>query len=48
MACNGEVVLSLSRMTRMEAVDELALTVRVEAGAVLAAVHQHCEAHGLT
>ena len=48
MACNGEVVLSCARMTRMEPVDPLALTVRVQAGAVLAAVHQHCEAHGLT
>jgi FAD/FMN-containing dehydrogenase len=43
----GEVVLSLERMRAMESVDTLALTVRVQAGAVTEAVHQHCAPHGL-
>ena len=42
-----EVVLSCARMGRMDPVDELGLTVR-KRGAVLAAVHQHCQGHGLT
>lgn len=48
VAAQGEVVLSLARMTRMDAVDSLAQTVRVQAGAVTEAVHKHCEGHGLT
>jgi FAD/FMN-containing dehydrogenase len=48
VAAAGEVVLSLGRMDAMEPVDELGLTVRVQAGAILAAVHRHCEEHGLT
>src|SRR5207244_4659991 len=44
----GEVVLSLERMRAMGPVDPLALTVRVEAGAITEAVHQHCAAQGLT
>jgi FAD/FMN-containing dehydrogenase len=48
VAMNGEVVLSLERMRTMEPVDPLALTVRVQAGAITEAVHQHCAAHGLT
>lgn len=48
VASNGEVVLSLSRMRAMGAVDPRALTVHVEAGAITEAVHQHCEPHGLT
>jgi FAD/FMN-containing dehydrogenase len=48
VAKNGEVVLSLERMRAMEPVDTLALTVRVEAGAVTEAVHQHCARVGLT
>jgi FAD/FMN-containing dehydrogenase len=48
VASNGEVVLSLSRMTQMGKVDPLAQTVRVQAGAVTEAVHKHCEPHGLT
>lgn len=47
MATAGELVLSLSRMARIDAVDPVALTVRVEAGAVLQAVHQACAEHGL-
>ncbi len=48
VAANGEVVLSLVRMTKMGEVDALAQTVRVQAGAVTEAVHRHCEEKGLT
>jgi len=48
MAVQGEVVLSLAKMTAMQPVDVLAHTVRVQAGAVTEAVHKHCEPHGLT
>lgn len=48
VAARGELVLSLRRMTRMDPVDLLGLTVRVQAGAVTEAVHQHCAPHGLT
>jgi glycolate oxidase subunit GlcD len=48
VARDGELVLSLSRMTRMEAVDRLGQTLRVQAGAVTEAVHAHCAPHGLT
>lgn len=48
VAANGEVVLSLERMNRMDPVDLLSLTVRVQAGAITESVHQHCEPYGLT
>ena len=48
VAIKGELVLSLERMRRMDPVDTLALTVRVQAGAVTQAVHEHCAPHGLT
>ncbi|MBL9020728.1 MAG: FAD-binding oxidoreductase [Myxococcales bacterium] len=48
VAANGELVLSLARMNAMGPVDTLGRTVRVEAGAVTQAVHEHCAAHGLT
>jgi FAD/FMN-containing dehydrogenase len=48
VATAGEVVLSLERMRRMEAVDTVGHTLVVEAGAVTEAVHQHCAEHGLT
>lgn len=48
VARDGELVLSLERMRRMDPVDLLGATVRVEAGAVTAAVHEHCAPHGLT
>lgn len=48
VAARGELVLSLARMRRIDAVDELGATVRVQAGAVTEAVHRHCAAHGLT
>jgi FAD/FMN-containing dehydrogenase len=48
VAARGELVLSLSRMRRMDPVDLLGATVRVQAGAITEAVHQHCAEHGLT
>ena len=48
VAAHGELVVSMARMRRMDPVDELGLTVRVQAGAVTAAVHEHCAALGLT
>jgi FAD/FMN-containing dehydrogenase len=48
VAAKGEIVVSLSRMRAMGTVDVVGGTVRVEAGAVTQAVHEHCEAHGLT
>ncbi len=48
VAPNGEVVLSLARMRRLDPVDRLGGTVRVQAGAVTEVVHQHCEPLGLT
>jgi FAD/FMN-containing dehydrogenase len=44
----GELVLSLDRMRRIDPVDPLAQTVRVQAGAVTEAVHQACAPFGLT
>jgi FAD/FMN-containing dehydrogenase len=48
VAARGEIVLSLARMRAMQAVDTLGATVRVQAGAITEAVHQHCAEHGLT
>ncbi len=48
MARAGELVLSLVRMNRIDSVDELGATVRVQAGAVTEAVHHATAAHGLT
>jgi FAD/FMN-containing dehydrogenase len=48
VAAHGELVLSLSRMHRMDPVDVLGESVRVQAGAVTEAVHQHCAPFGLT
>lgn len=48
VAKDGELVLSLARMSRIDPVDVLGQTVRVQAGAVTEAVHHHCEEHGLT
>ena len=48
VAGNGELVVSLDRMRRMDPVDVLGATVRVQAGAVTEAVHQHVAPHGLT
>ncbi|MDC0744186.1 FAD-binding oxidoreductase [Polyangium mundeleinium] len=48
VAAKGEVVVSLSRMRRMNAVDVLGATVRVQAGSVTEDVHLHVGEHGLT
>jgi FAD/FMN-containing dehydrogenase len=48
VAARGEIVLSLARMRRMDEVDVLGGTVRVQAGAVTEAVHEHCAPHGFT
>jgi FAD/FMN-containing dehydrogenase len=48
VAKSGELVVSLARMRRMDPVDLLGATVRVQAGAVTEAVHQHCAPYGLT
>ena len=48
VAARGELVLSLARMNKLGEVDLLGNTVRVQAGAVTEAVHQHCAPYGLT
>jgi FAD/FMN-containing dehydrogenase len=48
VAARGEFVISLERMRRMDPVDVLGATVRVQAGAVTEAVHHHAAEHGLT
>ena len=48
VAAHGELVVSLGRMNRMDPVDAAGMTVRVQAGAVTEAVHQHCAPAGLT
>ncbi|UQA57541.1 FAD-binding oxidoreductase [Polyangium aurulentum] len=48
VAAHGEVVVSLGRMRRMDEVDVLGGTVRVQAGAVTEEVHRHAAAAGLT
>ena len=48
VAAKKEAVLSLKRMARMDAVDPVARTVRVQAGAITEGVHLHVKPHGLT
>jgi FAD/FMN-containing dehydrogenase len=48
VAGKGELVLSLAKMRAMHPVDGVGGTVRVQAGAVTQAVHEHCAPHGLT
>lgn len=48
VAAGGELVISLDKMNHIDQVSPMARTVRVQAGAITAAVHQHCEPHGLT
>jgi FAD/FMN-containing dehydrogenase len=48
VAPSGEIVLSLAKMRRMDEVDRVGATVRVQAGAVTEAVHAHCAPSGLT
>ena len=46
VAMNGELVVSMDRMRKMNAVDTLAATVRVQAGAVTEALQDHCKRAG--
>jgi len=48
VAAKKEIVLSLAKMNGMDPVDPIARTVRVQAGAVTEAVHEHCEKVGLS
>jgi len=48
VATRGEVVLSTSRMNQIGALHEGSLTLKVGAGAITEAVHQHCAPLGLT
>ena len=48
IAPNGELVISMSRMSRIETVDLAGRTLRVQAGAITQAVHEACAHHGLT
>jgi FAD/FMN-containing dehydrogenase len=47
VAARGELVLSLARMRRLDPVDLVGATVRVQAGAVTQEVHEHVRPHGL-
>jgi FAD/FMN-containing dehydrogenase len=47
VAARGELVVSLDRMRRVDPVSRASRTVRVQAGAVTRAVHEHCLAEGL-
>jgi FAD/FMN-containing dehydrogenase len=47
-AANGELVLSLVKMNRIQPIDTLGLSLRVECGAITEAVHDFCRPHGLT
>lgn len=48
VAARGELVLSLERMRRIDPVDTVGATLRVQAGAVTEAVHAAAAEHGLT
>lgn len=48
VAASGEIVVSLDRLRSLDPVDPIARTVRVGAGAITQAVHEHCAPHGLT
>ncbi len=48
VAARGELVMSLSRMRGIGEIDFAGNTLKVEAGAVTQAVHEHCAPHGLT
>jgi len=48
VAKDGEVVVSIVRMRRIDPIDFLGTTLRVQAGAITEAVHEHCKEYGLT
>ena len=47
-ATEKDLALNLSRMNRLDPVDLLGRTVRVQAGVTTQALHEHCESVGLT
>jgi FAD/FMN-containing dehydrogenase len=47
VAAHGELVLSLDKMAHMDPVCQVSRTIRVQAGAVTKAVHDHCREEGL-
>jgi len=48
VAAQNELVISLDKMNHIGEVSTLARTLRVQAGAITATVHQHCQEQGLT
>jgi len=48
VAAKGELVLSLSRMTKIQAPNLLSMTLETEAGAITEAIHQACKPFGIT
>jgi FAD/FMN-containing dehydrogenase len=48
VATQNELVISLDKMNHIGEVSTLARTLRVQAGAITATVHQHCQEQGLT
>ena len=48
VAANGEVVLSLEKLSFIKNINTQSFTVEVGAGAITQAVHEFCETHGLT
>ena len=48
VATNNELVISLDKMDHIGEVSPMARTVKVQAGAITAAVHERCQPHGLT
>lgn len=48
VAGKGQLALSLNRMNRIDAVDAVGNTLRVQAGATTQSVHEHCAPAGLT
>ena len=46
VAAQGEIVLSLERMRNIQPIDQLGGTLRVQAGAITQAVHEHCHKQG--
>lgn len=47
-ATRGELAINMSRMNRLDPVDLLGRTVRVQAGVTTQSLHEHCERAGLT
>lgn len=43
----NEIIISLEKMNQIEPVNLFSKTVRVEAGVITQAIHEHCQPHGL-